>query len=91
MAHRTDWQVMVEEYKRSGMTQSSWCKEKNLVKSTFQYHLKKCSQSAYHPFIELRAPSTGIKLRIGKICLELDAEFDERTLRRFLQAVEEIC
>jgi len=91
MVHKIDWQVKVEEFKQSGKTQTAWCKEQGIPSGTFQYHLKKYYPSAPKQFIELRSPPRGLKLRLGTICIELDPDFDEKTLSRFLQAIGRVC
>ena len=91
MFSRADWQAKVEEFKRSGKAQSVWCKEQGIAPGTFQYHLKKSRPAIPKQFAELRSPPRGLKLRLGGVYLELDPDFDERTLKRFLRAVGGIC
>jgi hypothetical protein len=80
----------VGEFKQSGKTQNARCKEQSIPFSTFQYHLKKFGLT-HKQFIELQPPRRGLKLYFGKVYIELDPNFDERTLRRFLRAVGSEC
>ena len=91
MAHRIDWQTKIEEYKQSGMTQRAWCKEQEISMGALYYHLRKTHKTGCSKFVELPAPSETLKLYIGSAYLELDGDFDERILRRFLQVVGGLC
>ena len=87
MTSKLDWQKRVEEYKVSGLSIHTWCKIQGIHTSTFHYHLKKLSNQHQKKFIELKPISQGIKLRWKNITLELDPDFDEKTLLRFLNTL----
>ena len=87
MTNKSEWQKRIEEYKLSGLSIHTWCKIQGIHASTFHYHLKKLSNQQQKKFIELKPISQGIKLRWKNITLELDPDFDEKTLSRFLSAL----
>ena len=87
MMKESEWQKRVEEYKVSGLSIHAWCKIQGIHTSTFHYHLKKLSNQHLKKFIELKPISQGIKLRWKNITLELDPDFDEKTLLRFLSTL----
>jgi hypothetical protein len=84
MTNKSEWKKRIEEYKLSGLSIHAWCKIQGIHTSTFHYHLKKLSNQHQKKFIELKPISQGIKLRWKNITLELDPDFDEKTLLRFL-------
>jgi hypothetical protein len=87
MTSKSDWQKRVEEYWLSGLSIDVWCRNKGIPSSTFHYHLKKFKNQQQKKFIELKPVTQGIKLRWKNITLELDPEFDEKTLSRFLNTL----
>jgi len=89
MIHKIDWQAKVEEFKQSGKSQIAWCREQGISPGTFQYHLKKTHSPGR--FVELKSVRQGLKLHLAGICLELDPDFDEKTLKRFLQVARGLC
>ncbi|MCX6989426.1 MAG: hypothetical protein NTZ52_08065 [Chlamydiae bacterium] len=84
MMKKSERQKRIEEYKVSGLSIHAWCKIQGIHTSIFHYHLKKLSNQDLKKFIELKPISQGIKLRWKNITLELDPEFDGKTLLRFL-------
>ena len=87
MTNKSEWQKRIEEYKLSGLSIHAWCKIQGISASTLHYHLKKLKNQQQKKFIELKPISQGIKLRWKNITLELDPDFDEKTLSRFLSAL----
>ena len=87
MTNKSEWQKRIEEYRQSGLSIHDWCKIQGINTSTFHYHLKKLSNQHQKKFIELKPISQGIKLRWRTITLELDPDFDEKTLLRFLNTL----
>lgn len=91
MKEKKNWQSKVEDYKQSGKSIAHWCREQNIPPSSFSYHLKRSENSWQTKFAELESPSSGIRLKWGKISLELEPGFDERTLCHLLKTMEKIC
>jgi len=87
MMHKIDWQAKVKEFKQRGKAQIVWCREQGIPPSTFQYHLKKSCPVPPKRFIELKPASKGLKLHLKGFCIELDLDFDEKTIKRFLRLV----
>ena len=89
MTRKIDWRAKIEEFKQSGKTQTAWCREQGIPPGTLQYYLKK-SHSPKR-FVELKSIRQGLKLHLAGICIELDPDFDEKTLKRFLRAAGGLC
>lgn len=87
MTSKEEWQKRIEEYKQSGLSKSAWCKIRSIPHSTLQYQLDKLKSQHQKKFIELKPFFQGIKLRWKNITLELDPDFDEKTLARFLSVL----
>ncbi len=42
----TQWTQMIQEYRQSGLTVSSWCREQGLRPQTYYYRLRKVREAA---------------------------------------------
>ena len=82
-----EWQEKIESYQQSKMSLSAWCRAQGISASTVQYHLKKLKKSEEKRFVELKPSIRGIRLSWRNITLELDPDFDENTLQRFLSVL----
>lgn len=51
------WREIISEYGASGLSQTQFCKQRNLSKSSFYQWLKKCSDDSNHQAIEKAAPA----------------------------------
>ena len=87
MTSRAEWQKRIEEYRQSGLSQNAWRKSRGIPHSTLQYHLRRLERGEQKKFVELKPPPQGIKLHWKNITLELDPDFDEKTLLRFLNVL----
>ena len=50
--HRKDWAQIIEDFKKSGLDQKSFCKERSIHFTTFKYHyyaVKKIKANEPHP------------------------------------------
>lgn len=83
------WVEQVSQFETSHMKQSDWCRQNGIPLGTFRYRLKAVkSQHSDKIFLEIKSKdSPGIKLRWGDLLLELDPEFDIKTLQRFLKTL----
>jgi hypothetical protein len=88
MRIKIDWQKKVEEYRQSKMSKKAWCKEQGISPSTFQHHIGRNQERAKVKFVELKPAFRGIRLRIKSTILELEPDFDQATLKRFLSVLE---
>ena len=84
MTNKVEWQKRIEEYNLTGLSTRAWCKIQNVPDSTFRYHLSTLKNQDQKKCIKLKPTSQGIKLSWKNITLELDPDFDEKTLLRFL-------
>ena len=87
MISKVEWRKRIEAYKLSGLSTRAWCEIQNIPDSTFRYHLSTLENQNQKKFIELKPTSQGIKLSWKNITLELDPDFDEKTLLRFLSVL----
>ena len=86
MTNKVEWQKRIEEYNLTGLSTRAWCKIQNVPDSTFRYHLSTLKNQDQKKCIKLKPTSQGIKLSWKNITLELDPDFDEKSLLRFLNA-----
>ena len=84
MVSKAEWKRRIEVYKSSGMSVSAWCRSQGIAPSTFKYHLAKKSASK---FVELKTVHRGIKILWKNLTFEIDPDFDQETLSRFLQTL----
>lgn len=84
MITKAEWEKRVEAYKGSGMSIRAWCITHGIPQSTFRFHLKKSSRSK---FIELKPSFKGVKIHWKHLSFEIDPDFDQETLSRFLHAL----
>ncbi|MEI8328696.1 MAG: hypothetical protein WCG14_01660 [Chlamydiia bacterium] len=84
MISKVEWRKRIEAYKLSGLSTRAWCEIQNIPDSTFRYHLSTLKNQNQKKFIELKPTSQVIKLSWKNIILELDPDFDEKMLVRFL-------
>jgi hypothetical protein len=86
------WKKRISEQQSSGLTKKHWCAQHGINYHTLQYwvaiinkasHLK---ESLTFKEVPLSKPSS-LKIRWRHITLEIDADFDEATLKRFLKVL----
>lgn len=86
-----EWKSKIEEFKRSGMSQQKWCQAQGIPYHLFKYRLytpRKQKLSPIAPlFKELKSPTSSLKIKWNNLTLEIDSEFDEALLKRFLNAL----
>ena len=83
------WQKSIEEWKLSGKSALSWCKERKITYSTFLYWRNRLSAEKDVPqasFVEIKESSsdTGIILDIQGFSLHLSKDFDSNTFLRLI-------
>lgn len=88
-----EWKIKLEEFKQSGLSQIAWCKARNIKYHCLKYWLyrtRNSEKSTNKPlFKELKPTGTSsIKLKWKNLSIEIDADFDEMTLRRFLKTLD---
>lgn len=91
---KQEWQATLEAWRASGKSAKAWCREQNLVYTTFlgwSHRLsKKSKQRNTLSFIELKdcpQPSAGITLEYEDVLIKITSDFDQMTLARCLQAL----
>ena len=91
---REYWSERVREWEDSGLTKKAFCLEHGLPLYSFyewSRRLRPRESAAAEPgFARVHCGGdAGLRLRLGRrVVLELESDFDPKTLRRFLAAVE---
>ena len=100
---RKFWQKHISFWKKSGLSQRSYCLEHNLALSTFTYwhrKFKKLSQGEQPQFYPLTLPVTlntgrdnigsGLRLLLQneKYCIDIEKEFSSAALKKIVQVLE---
>ena len=92
---REHWHGVVAEWQASGESQAGFCRERGLAVWQFRYWAKQLGgtpPASDQRFAEVSSPGLGLRLRLpGGLVLEVEPEFDESTLRRFLRAAADPC
>lgn len=88
MFSNEEWQEKLEAQKNSGMTRRAWCDANGIPVHQFTYQFYKPNKRRVEKrFVELKATDRGLKLRWNDVVIELDPDFDEVTLKRFLKVL----
>jgi hypothetical protein len=86
------WKNRLSEQKSSGLGKKTWCAQNGINYHTMQYWSAIINKSS-HPnekliFKELpHSKSSSLKIKWQHITIEIDADFDEVVLKRFLKAL----
>lgn len=95
-----EWKTKIEEFKKSGLTQTQWCKEKGINLRNFNrwYNLLKNQvpndkeKTNWIPLkIEKKDMNSSLNIKIGKATIEVPEEFNRKLLSDIIQVVIEIC
>jgi uncharacterized OsmC-like protein len=86
------WKKRISEQKCSGLTKKTWCIQQGINYHTMQYWAAIINKASHEKenltFKELSTPKTSsLKIRWQHITIEIDADFDESTLKRFLKVL----
>ncbi len=95
------WQLHLQAWQSSGMSQAGYCREHNLSEKGFNYWVRKHRQQdslqlvpleIQPEFLPTRLVSTReLKLRIGRsACLEIPADFDPAAFEKIIRLVADI-
>lgn len=95
-----EWKTKIEKFKKSGLTQTQWCKEKGINLRNFNrwYNLLKNQvpndkkKTNWIPLkIEKKDMNLSLNIKIGKATIEVPEEFNRKLLSDIIQVVIEIC
>lgn len=88
---REEWLALIADYEDSGQTQTAFCAERGINAKYFSLKRSQLTQEDKTPtesksqFVRASSAScTGIKLRVGTVCLELPTDFPLDTLSRLV-------
>lgn len=101
---RARWQQICQEYRASGMTLGTFCKQRGIARSTLTYWLSPIAdvspeadtdQGNHRGLIEVGSVSVGtqsvLRLRIGdNLVAELELPSDESVIRSVLRAARSV-
>jgi hypothetical protein len=100
---KDQWKTRVDEFKASGLSQTAWCKTKNINLRTFSYWITKFKNNTQQKVkqpnwialksneIEKKTESSPLTVKIGKAVLEIDTEFDPKLLSDVLKVLNALC
>lgn len=83
------WQLHVERWRRSGLSQAEYCRRNDLNPNTFQWQKGREREREVH-FVPVKLKERVPRLTIGigdSIRVELHREFDVEELSRLIQAL----
>jgi len=90
---REEWLTLIADYEQSGQTQTAFCAERGLNPKYFSLKRSQLGQTDKLPkdtssrFVRATASSyTGIKLRVGNVCIELPPDYSLDHLSRLVLA-----
>jgi hypothetical protein len=100
MSHN-QWKKLIEEFEKSGKTQSQWCREKNLKFRAFNFQYRRyrkdkqngeeTNNTSWMPVQFETAISSKLNIRVGKAIIEIENGYDERLLQTVVKSLEAIC
>jgi len=100
---QNQWLARVLEFKASGLSQTAWCKTKNINNRTFSYWVTKSKNTTQQKVkqsnwialksneLEKKPKHSSITVKIGKAVLDIDPEFDPKLLSDVLQVLNAQC
>jgi hypothetical protein len=91
-----EWKVKIQEWKKSGLTKKIWCDLNGIKFHSLKYWSARVKQldrkiESFNSsiFYELKPiQPIGIKIKWQNITFEIDPDFDDKTLKRFLKALD---
>jgi len=100
---RNEWEIQIEEFKASGLSQVVWCREKHINLRTFNYWYVKfknisSEQIAPTSWISLKVdepdekhlPSL-ITIKLGNAVIEVKPGFDAEHLHKVAKVLSSLC
>ena len=93
---RRHWAELIEQWGNSGQSKASFCRDHDLSECQFHYwhgRSKQVESLSGSGFSRVDCvPDSGLRLRLGAgFEFELDSDFDELTLKRFLSVLRSLC
>jgi hypothetical protein len=95
---KDEWFELVEAFKASGLTLTTWCKEKCISKSSIYPYLKKYdSQNNYVEPQWVALPinknneATTLSLKVGSVTLDIKNGYDKDALADVLSLLIKLC
>ena len=94
--HKKYWIEKIRQCQESGKSMAVWCREQEIVYSTFFYWQKKLTRApskTASPFVEIlekNSSDTGIELRCKHVSLNLSRDFDSVTLVKCLRLLRSV-
>ena len=100
---RNQWIDRVAEFKASGLSQTAWCKTKNINLRTFSHWVTKSKNNTQQKGkqsnwialksseLEQKPKSSSITVKIGQAALEINSDFDPQLLSNILKVLNALC
>lgn len=87
------WIERIEDWKRSGLSGSAWCKKQNVPCCQFYYWKSRLSnepvQNNSQAFIEIEdaADISGVEVQVGEFSIRVSKDFDSGTFSKCVRAL----
>lgn len=86
------WENLFKEWKSSGKTVGSWCKERSIPQNTFRYWKDKFSppkidKKAFIEVIDVEEKTLGLTILYKDFEIQIHKKFDDKTLSRCLAVI----
>lgn len=95
-------QELIDQYRKSGMTQKDWCNENNIKQSTLGTRIsnenkmnnvvnQKCIEATPAPKIQKKSVSKFIEVKIGDFTITLKEDFDKEVFVEVAKELQKLC
>jgi hypothetical protein len=87
------WIARIEDWNRSGLSGSAWCKKQNVPYSQFYYWKSRLSndqvQNDPQTFIEIEDATdiSGVEVQVGEFSIRVSKDFDSGTFSKCVHAL----
>lgn len=100
---QNQWVARVAEFKVSGLSQTAWCKAKNINNRTFSYWVTKSKNATQQKVkqsnwvalksdeLEKKPKNSSLTITIGKAVLNINSEFDPKLLSNIVKVLNALC
>ena len=87
---KDEWKIKINDFNQSGLTVKKWSADNGLSSKTvsrWKNYFKEPIQS--YKFQEIKnTKSTNIKIKCGSLIFEIDSDFNEAVLKRFIKVLK---
>ena len=89
-----NWNVIISDWKKSGLSQAQYCKLKNLNQNLFSKWKIKLGDTEGINFVEVKLPELkteqGLYIQIGKYAINVKPDFNKDLLKEVLEIIGDV-